>query len=208
MSISLLNLTHSDPSIIASDQASLTPFSTIPWMSNVISDPSLVSRPLSWHINHDISSEPFFRRTLNTPSTIPHFCVFVSQRESLGVARAEEVTALLELGPDLAGHPGICHGGVLSTVLDEVMGTLAMLYCGNNKEVFTASLTVDFRKPVPAPGMVLVRAWVEKREGRKISTIADVIGVPYGVNDGKETHLTNGRGLFIVAKDKMEGETG
>ena len=119
------------------------------------------------------------------------------------------MTALLEFGPDLAGHLGICHGGVLSTVLDEVMGTLAILYCGSNeKGIFTANLTVDFRKPVPAPGMVLVRARIERREGRKIFAAADVIGVPYGVHDGKEAHLTQGRGLFIMAKDKMEGEAG
>ena len=62
-------------------------------------------------------------------------------------------------------------------LLDEVLG----IACGydddydhdneredhDEKITMTAYLNVGFKKPVKTPGVVLCRAWVERREGRK-----------------------------------------
>ena len=44
------------------------------------------------------------------------------------------------------GAPGYCHGGFLTSVMDESMGSLAYL---NGHIVMSANLQVRFRKPVP-----------------------------------------------------------
>ena len=44
------------------------------------------------------------------------------------------------------GTPGYCHGGFLTSVMDESMGTLAYL---NGHIVMSAYIQVKFRKPAP-----------------------------------------------------------
>ena len=61
---------------------------------------------------------------------------------------AEAGTAVCEpIVPDrFNGWPGVCHGGIVATLLDE-----AMIYASRNtgKLAATASLSVKYRKPVP-----------------------------------------------------------
>ena len=52
----------------------------------------------------------------------------------------------LSVPPHLCGWDGIVHGGVLSTMLDEIMGWSAIY--GLRRIVMTKTMTVDFFKPV------------------------------------------------------------
>ena len=78
----------------------------------------------------------------------------------------KSLTAIMYLGQDICGHPGIIHGGLLATVFDE---SLARCCFGAlpNKVGMTASLTVNYRKPLPADTYVALRAVTTKVEGRK-----------------------------------------
>src|SRR5439155_2412302 len=62
------------------------------------------------------------------------------------------------------GAPGRLHGGVMMAFFDEALG-LVCLHLG--AETMTAGLTVDFRAPVDVGATLELRAWVERREGRK-----------------------------------------
>ncbi len=121
-----------------------------------------------------------------------------SDSSETSVQQPRELLVLLQLGADLAGHEGVCHGGVLSTLLDEIMGTLVVIHAGpGNAGHATANLNIDYVKPVSVPGIVMVRARLEHAEGRKVTVSGEVIGVPHGSNDGVEVTCTRGRALFI-----------
>lgn len=55
-----------------------------------------------------------------------------------------------KLGEAYQGYPGIVHGGVVASILDEVLGRVHM---GSDPEqprfMYTAKLDVRYRKPVP-----------------------------------------------------------
>lgn len=70
------------------------------------------------------------------------------------------------LGPDLCGHPGIIHGGLLATLLDEGLAR-ACFPALPNKVGVTASLTINYRKPCPSDAYIVLRAETTKVEGRK-----------------------------------------
>lgn len=67
------------------------------------------------------------------------------------------------------GAPGLAHGGVLSTALDEILGSLNWLLAG---PAVTARLEVDFRRPVPIGRVLYVDAEVVGVRGRKVFTRA------------------------------------
>ncbi|KAJ8602908.1 hypothetical protein MRB53_042292 [Persea americana] len=70
------------------------------------------------------------------------------------------------LGKSLCGHPGIIHGGMLATMLDEGLAR-ACFPALPNKVGVTASLKVDYRVPCPAESYVVLKAYTTKVEGRK-----------------------------------------
>ena len=55
----------------------------------------------------------------------------------------DEITCILKFGNKLNGHPGIVHGGIISTVIDNTFGWLftTLKYPAS----FTANLNVNFR---------------------------------------------------------------
>jgi len=63
------------------------------------------------------------------------------------------------------GAPGIAHGGAVATVLDDLFGFL--LYRVNELAV-TRHLDVDYHAPVLLDTPYLLRAWVQRRDGRKL----------------------------------------
>ncbi|KAF7729945.1 hypothetical protein EC973_003358 [Apophysomyces ossiformis] len=84
-----------------------------------------------------------------------------------------EVTVVVHLGKELCGHDGIIHGGMLATVLDEVLACVAMPSLPNHMG-FTANLNIDYRKPVMADQWVVLRGRLDKLEGRKAYVSAAV----------------------------------
>jgi uncharacterized protein (TIGR00369 family) len=61
------------------------------------------------------------------------------------------------------GYAGVLHGGVLSTVLDEVVGKLSVLL---GKPAVTAEMTVRFVKPVPTGLPLAVRGRITEESRR------------------------------------------
>ena len=111
-------------------------------------------------------------------------------------AKAElpELIAISFLGQGLCGHPGIVHGGLLATLLDEGLAR-ACFPALPNKVGVTASLKIDYRKPCPADVYVVLRAQTVKVEGRK----AWVKGTIELLGEGDEVGepLVEAEALFI-----------
>ena len=77
-----------------------------------------------------------------------------------------ELLVLVSLGSEMCSHAGVLHGGINTTIIDEVGGGLAVRESSNN--LMAVNFNVNLRKAVRAPGIVLARAWIDRRpEGRK-----------------------------------------
>jgi len=74
--------------------------------------------------------------------------------------------SLQYLGGALCGHPGIVHGGLLATLLDEGLARCCFPALPNRAAV-TASLKVDYKAPAMANQIVVLRAETTRVEGRK-----------------------------------------
>lgn len=72
--------------------------------------------------------------------------------------------ARLHCPEEYEGGPGVAHGGWTTAAFDDVLGHVSLLH---GQMAVTATLTVDFLKPVPVGRELEVRAWIERREGSR-----------------------------------------
>ena len=69
-------------------------------------------------------------------------------------------------GPEHEGAPGLLHGGVAATALDEVMAAVGWILDGVH--CMTATLELRYRLPVPVDGTTLaLEAWRDREEARR-----------------------------------------
>lgn len=78
----------------------------------------------------------------------------------------KEIYVLFYLGEQLCGHPGIVHGGMLATLLDEGLARCCFPALPNKVGV-TANLKVNYKKPTKAGDYYVLKAKTTKVEGRK-----------------------------------------
>ncbi|KAL4795110.1 hypothetical protein BDV19DRAFT_379037 [Aspergillus venezuelensis] len=175
-------------------------FASIPWVSTLLSDPDYTTIPISYRtasrkLPHE---DRLFSTTLNSPNTIAHYLAQYrpSQPDSNSSPPAPTDTHVLDerhiriptsdlrifvtLGSELDGYADVLHGGMVSTLLDEVMGLILVLSLtgegdGNGKSQtgekgapVTAYLKTRFLAPVKTPGTYVVCGKVERViDGRK-----------------------------------------
>ncbi|PNS19829.1 hypothetical protein CAC42_7796 [Sphaceloma murrayae] len=113
-------------------------------------------------------------------------------------AELPTLTAISYLGPALCGHPGIVHGGLLATMLDEGLAR-ACFPALPNKVGVTASLKIDYRLPCPAGSYVVLKAETTKVEGRKAWVKGWIELLGEGTESGKK--LVEAEALFIEPKN-------
>lgn len=73
-------------------------------------------------------------------------------------------------GPEHAGFVGITHGGIVSTVLDEVM---ARLVYALGRDAVTAELQIKLKKPAVTGEELMVIGWVLSETRRVIDCAAE-----------------------------------
>ena len=69
------------------------------------------------------------------------------------------------------GWEGIIHGGIISTLLDEIMAYSAFTH---NEKGVTGEISVRFRKPMPSNKKVRVEGVVESERGRVLCTTGKI----------------------------------
>lgn len=95
------------------------------------------------------------------------------------------------------GWAGIAHGGILCTVLDEVM---AWALVGNDNWGLTARLSVEFRKPVEIGRPFLAEGWVTRSRRRLIDTAGRLVDKESG------DELATSAGVYLAAGDARKNE--
>lgn len=123
-----------------------------------------------------------------------------NRRCRLGIRRerteVDMFIAELSCPRDHEGGPNVAHGGWTASAMDEVLGHVPL---HNGQLSVTATLTVDFRKPVPVEHELEARAWIDKIEGTKWFISGQLVLLPKG------TILADASGLW-VARDMSHFE--
>ena len=73
----------------------------------------------------------------------------------------------LEVGEYHQGAPGLAHGGIIATAMDEAMGVLNRLLL---VPAVTVHLEVDYIRPVPVGSLLHIRTRIVGQVGRKVYT--------------------------------------
>lgn len=204
------------PNQSASDSAELKYFKQIPWCAEILNRPgTTVWYPFSRRPNPPPGDGTLFVKTLNTPDTIPAFLMFhgpptITDAQSASPAASEsasnatpspslaikELSALVALGDGVTGHAGIAHGGLLTAILDEVLGNVAAV----NREMgmvrglfMTATLNTTYVSPVRTPGAILVTSQIVQKSERKLLLAGTI-------KDGSGNVLAKAEGLFVKVR--------
>ncbi len=80
------------------------------------------------------------------------------------VLTENEYSTIFTPGPEHQGYIGRVHGGIISTVLDEVMAGYVNETTG--KDAFTARMELRYRQPVPVGKPLRVVGRLERHKGR------------------------------------------
>ena len=103
----------------------------------------------------------------------------------------------LELQPRFEGWEGIAHGGILCTILDEVM---AWALVAEDNWGVTARLSVEFKKPVPVGTRLRAEGWVTRSRRRLVETAARI------VDQGSGAELAEATGVYVAADEEHKRE--
>ena len=74
------------------------------------------------------------------------------------------------------GYPGVVHGGIVASLVDEALGRVHMGPPNDPRFMFTAKLTVNYRKPVPTEKPIRVVAHPVKSKRRSATSVAEIYG--------------------------------
>ena len=95
------------------------------------------------------------------------------------------------------GWAGIAHGGIICTILDEVM---AWALVGEDNWGVTARLSVDFKRPVPVSTRIRADGEIVSSRRRVVETRATLIEVEDGAV------LATARGTYLAADPARKRE--
>lgn len=109
----------------------------------------------------------------------------------------KSLVSFMYLGSDICGHPGIVHGGMLATLLDEGLARCCFPALPNKVGV-TANLNIDYRAPAMADSYVVLRAETTKVEGRKAWVEGRIETLPSGGSE--PVVLVQAKALFVEPK--------
>ncbi len=82
------------------------------------------------------------------------------------VSEENETIALFTPRNNLQSYPGVMHGGISATILDETIGRAIMNSYGQDTFGVTLELNVKYKKPVPTDTELKVVGRITKDRGR------------------------------------------
>ncbi|KAI9665855.1 MAG: hypothetical protein M1821_003789 [Bathelium mastoideum] len=169
----------------------------IPWCRKLIDDPDTILTPLASRIYKADHEDALFSKTFNTKDTIKS-AIWFYKKAAPGQEYVEELHSLMTVGNLIDGQSKIAHGGVVATILDEIIGLLFEV----NKDLgkgpgrgysVTACLNVSYTRPVFTPTTILITARLRKVDGRKRFADGEI-------KDGEGNVLAKAESLFLAPK--------
>jgi uncharacterized protein (TIGR00369 family) len=133
---------------------------------------------------------------------LPHNCFACGTLNAGGLGLALHVEpgrswTELALDPRFEGWEGIVHGGILCTILDEVM---AWALVGGDDWGVTARMTVDFRRPVEVGAPIRAEGWITRSRRRVVDTEGRIVDASSGAA------LATATGVYVAADRARKDE--
>lgn len=100
----------------------------------------------------------------------------------------QRISGRFRIGPEYQGGTGFLHGGIIATILDEVMSKVNQF---SDVRAVTAELTVEYLKPIRVEEEILVEGFSTRRDGRQLYHEGEI-------RNAAGTLLARGRGRFVV----------
>ena len=117
---------------------------------------------------------------------------------------ARRIRGAFRIGPQFQGGTGFVHGGIIATLLDEVMGKVSRFH---GVHAVTAELSVEYLRPVPVDEDLIVEGYEVKREGRNLhyaGEIRDASGAVLARSRGRFVEIDRARRNFAAARRPTE----
>jgi acyl-coenzyme A thioesterase PaaI-like protein len=132
----------------------------------------------------------------------PHACFACGELNTHGLHLVLHVAGdtcwtELELRPSFQGWDGIAHGGIVATILDEVM---AWALASEDAWGYTARMSIEFRRPVPIGARIRGEGRVAARRRRLLTTTGRLLDPATG-----EVYAT-AEGLYVAAPEAAREE--
>jgi acyl-coenzyme A thioesterase PaaI-like protein len=110
--------------------------------------------------------------------------------------RGDRIEAEFILGPSHEGAPQRSHGGIVALAFDDAMGFVLNVI---KVVAYTGWITVSYKAPTPLRQPLIVTAWLDRREGRKLFLEAELhlLGP-----DSERTLLATSSALFIAVNNQ------
>jgi acyl-coenzyme A thioesterase PaaI-like protein len=113
----------------------------------------------------------------------PHACFACGELNAHGLHLVLHVAGdtcwtELTLLPDFQGWEGIAHGGIVATILDEVMG---WALAAADAWGFTARLSIDYKRPAPVGTRIRAEGRLVERRKRLLTMTARLLDADTGV---------------------------
>jgi len=94
------------------------------------------------------------------------------------------------------GWRGVTHGGIIATILDEVM---AWALVAEDNWGVTARMTLDFKRPVPIGTKVRADGWIVRSRRRLVETAGQIV-------DAEGTILATADAVYVAAGEERKRE--
>ena len=125
----------------------------------------------------------------------PHACFACGELNAHGLHLVLHVAGdtcwtELTLLPDFQGWEGIAHGGIVATILDEVMG---WALAAADAWGYTAKMAIEYKRPVPVGARIRGEGWLVERRKRLLTMTARLLDVETGVV------LATAEALYVAA---------
>lgn len=108
---------------------------------------------------------------------------------------AKRIRGAFRLGAEYQGGAGFIHGGIIATVLDEVMGKVARF---RDARAVTAELSIEYLKPVHVDVDLDVQGYEVEAKGRNLFIEGEI-------RDGAGQLRARGRGRFVIVGSRAPG---
>jgi uncharacterized protein (TIGR00369 family) len=105
-------------------------------------------------------------------------------------AEDSSVVSFSTIADRFEGPPGLLHGGVIATLLDEAMSKAVR---ARGLVAMTRQMEVEYLRPVPSATPIRIEGHLVRSEGRKHWTEARIL-------NAKGTILATGKGLFVEVR--------
>jgi len=172
---------------------------SIPWCAPHLNKPDLVVKVAECRREKSGGLDRLFAKTLNTADTLQGFIIF-HPRPRNPTDRVAELKAFISVEKGVNGFGGVCHGGIIATMLDEVMGQHIEV---NQRSraipyplLMTAYINTRFMAPIRTPATIMVTSRLGEVEGRKYKFEA-------AIEDETGKKLAECDALFLAVKGKI-----